>query len=44
MSWNLATIYREQKNDEAYKKWGKMAKDLAPSGSGISKLLSNVTF
>jgi hypothetical protein len=44
MSWNLATIYREQKNDEAYKKRGKMATDVAPAGSGIAKLLSNVTF
>jgi hypothetical protein len=43
MAWNLATIYRDRKNDEEYKKWGQNAKTWAPLGSDIYKLL-NLTF
>jgi len=44
MAWNLAVVYRTQKNDEEFKKWGQNAKSWAPPGTDIYKKLMNVTF
>lgn len=44
MAWNLATIYREEKIDTEFKKWGQYAKNCAPANTGIAKMLANLTF
>jgi tetratricopeptide (TPR) repeat protein len=44
MAWNLATVYRTQKNDAEFIKWGQNAKTWAPPGTDIYKKLLNVTF
>jgi tetratricopeptide (TPR) repeat protein len=42
MAWNLAVIYRDQKDDADYKKWGQNAKDWVTENSTLGRQIKNI--